>query len=184
MDDGAGRRARLAAIGRVAGSSVSYWADIFPFIVLMSLGMGAMFVPMTLTAVHRVRGRDSGIGSGVLNTMQQVGGALGLATLSTVATSTMTSKAEDLAPAIGEGLNQAAAQDPGLLDRLMGVFRVDSVDQVVGQVAALGAFPDGATSAFFVGTFMMLAGSAVVWLFLNVKHEELATDGPEGVHVG
>ena len=31
----------------------------------------------------------------------------------------------------------------------------------------------------------MLAGSAVVWAFLDVKHEELATDGPEaGVHVG
>ena len=33
--------------------------------------------------------------------------------------------------------------------------------------------------AFLVGTFMMLAGSLVVWLFLDVKHEELATDGPE-----
>jgi hypothetical protein len=33
--------------------------------------------------------------------------------------------------------------------------------------------------------FLMLAGSAVVWAFLDVKHEELATDGPaEGVHVG
>ena len=53
-----------------------------PFIVLMALGMGLTFVPLTLTAVHGVGARDSGIGSGVLNTMQQVGGALGLATLS------------------------------------------------------------------------------------------------------
>ena len=184
VPDGASDVLGSLSSGESLGSGVSYWTDILPFVVLMALGMGAVFVPLTLTAVHHLRGEDSGIGSGVLNTMQQVGGALGLATLSTVATSTMTSKAEDLAPAIGEGLNQAAAQDPGLIDRLMGVFRVDSVDQVVGQVAALGAFPDGATSAFFVGTFMMLAGSAVVWLFLNVKHEELATDGPEGVHVG
>ena len=43
------------------------------------LGMGMTFVPLTLTAVHHVRAEDSGIGSGVLNTMQQVGGALGLA---------------------------------------------------------------------------------------------------------
>ena len=50
----------------------------------MSIGMGMTFVPLTLTAVHHVRAEDSGIGSGVLNTMQQVGGALGLATLSTV----------------------------------------------------------------------------------------------------
>ena len=31
---------------------------------------------------------------------------------------------------------------------------------------------------------MMLLASLVVWIFLDVKHEELATDGPEGVHVG
>ena len=54
--------------------------------LLMAFGMGLTFVPLTLTAVHRVRAEDSGIGSGVLNTMQQVGGALGLATLATVAT--------------------------------------------------------------------------------------------------
>jgi hypothetical protein len=39
--------------------------------------------------------------------------------------------------------------------------------------------------AFLVGSLMMLAASAIVWLFLDVKHEELATDAaPEGVHVG
>ena len=38
--------------------------------------------------------------------------------------------------------------------------------------------------AFFVGSVMMIAASVIVWLFLDVKHEELATDGPEGVHVG
>ena len=52
-----------------------------PFIVLMAFGMGMTFVPLTLTAVHHLRDEDSGIGSGVLNTMQQVGGALGLALL-------------------------------------------------------------------------------------------------------
>ena len=54
----------------------------------MSVGMGLVFVPLTLTAVHHLRDEDSGIGSGVLNTMQQVGGALGLALLSTLATQT------------------------------------------------------------------------------------------------
>ena len=55
----------------------SYVTDLLPFILLMSLGMGMTFVPLTLTAVHHLRAEDSGIGSGVLNTMQQVGGALG-----------------------------------------------------------------------------------------------------------
>ena len=56
----------------------SYVTDLLPFILLMSFGMGLTFVPLTLTAVHHLRNEDTGIGSGVLNTMQQVGGALGL----------------------------------------------------------------------------------------------------------
>jgi hypothetical protein len=131
--------------------------------------------------VHHVRTEDSGIGSGVLNTMQQVGGALGLAILSTVASHYTTARIEETAPAIGQGLQGA---DPGVLQHLMSTFGVGSVQDLVGQVAYLGAFTHGATAAFMVGVFLMLAGSAVVWAFLDVKHEELATDGPEGVHVG
>ncbi len=52
---------------------------------------------MTLAAVHGVDHRDSGVGSGVLNTMQQVGGALGLATLSTIAVHAIQDKAARLA---------------------------------------------------------------------------------------
>ena len=72
----------------------------------MSFGMGLTFVPVTLTAVHHLRAEDSGIGSGVLNTMQQVGGALGLAMLSTVATQIFTDRGDELAQA------GAAAQRP------------------------------------------------------------------------
>ena len=67
----------------------SYLTDLLPFILLMSFGMGMTFVPLTLTAVHHLRNEDTGIGSGVLNTMQQVGGALGLSLLGTVATQTI-----------------------------------------------------------------------------------------------
>ena len=87
---------QAAKTGEAIGSSVSYATDILPFIVMMSLGMGATFVPMTLAAVHGVGARDSGIGSGVLNTMQQVGGALGLATLSTVAVHFTQDKAPEI----------------------------------------------------------------------------------------
>jgi hypothetical protein len=167
--------------GQHHGADVNYWTHVFPFVVLMALGMGAVFVPLTLTAVHHVRSEDSGIGSGVLNTMQQVGGALGLAILSTVASHFTTSRIEETAPAIGRGLQGA---DPGVIQQLMDAFGVGSVQELVGQVSYLGAFTEGATAAFLVGVFLMLAGSAVVWAFLDVKHEELATDGPEGVHVG
>ena len=81
----------------------SYVTDILPFIILMSLGMGMTFVPLTLTAVHHVRAEDSGIGSGMLNTMQQVGGALGLATLATVATHVWTRHRRPARLGSGEG---------------------------------------------------------------------------------
>ena len=70
--------------GHALGSDVSYWTQILPYVFLMALGMGAVFVPLTLTAVHHLRHEDAGVGSGVLNTMQQVGGAFGLAALATV----------------------------------------------------------------------------------------------------
>jgi len=168
--------------GEFLGADINYWTQVFPFIVLMALGMGAVFVPLTLTAVHHVRSEDSGIGSGVLNTMQQVGGALGLAILGTVASHYSTAHIEEIAPGVGRGLQQA---DPNVLDGLMGAFNVGSVQELVGQISYLGAFTEGATAAFLVGVFLMLTGSAVVWAFLDVKHEELATDGPEAeVHVG
>jgi EmrB/QacA subfamily drug resistance transporter len=168
--------------GQHIGADVNYWTQVLPFVVLMALGMGAVFVPLTLTAVHHVRAEDSGIGSGVLNTMQQVGGALGLAILGTVASHSSTAHIEKIAPGVGQGLQQA---DPGALQQLMSGFGVGSVQELVGQISYLGSFTQGATAAFLVGSFLMLAGSAVVWAFLDVKHEELATDGPEApVHVG
>jgi EmrB/QacA subfamily drug resistance transporter len=167
--------------GTTIGSDVSYWTQILPFVCLMALGMGAVFVPLTLTAVHHVRAEDSGVGSGVLNTMQQVGGALGLATLSTVGSHFTNAHISSIAPTIGQGLSSL---NPQITQGLMAKLDVSTPQQLTGMLAYIGGFPTGATHAFLVGVFMMLAGSAVVWLFLDVKHEELATDAPEGVHVG
>ncbi|MEO7943536.1 MAG: MFS transporter, partial [Marmoricola sp.] len=146
----------------------SYVTDILPYIILMSLGMGFVFVPLTLTAVHHVRAEDSGIGSGVLNTMQQVGGALGLATLATVATHVWSGTGDRLAAAA----EKAAAASPNA--------PTPSAEKLhaMQQIAQHQVFTDGATTAFLWGTAMMLVASLVVWLFLDVKHAELATDGP------
>ena len=96
--------------GLALGADVSYWTHVLPFVVLMAFGMGLNFVPLTLVAVHRLRREDTGIGSGVLNTMQQVGGALGLATLSTVALHFSQARADELAPEVAQAA-QAAGID-------------------------------------------------------------------------
>lgn len=63
----------------------SYWADIFPPLVVFASGMGLSFIGGTIAATNGVSGRDSGLASGLLNTTQQVGGSVGLAILSVVA---------------------------------------------------------------------------------------------------
>ncbi len=149
--------------------SGNYVTDILPFIILMAFGMGLTFVPVTLTAVHHLRSEESGIGSGVLNTAQQVGGALGLAVLATVATQTFTDRGKELAAA------GAQAGGPQLSAEQMQRFQ---------EIAQQQVFTEGSTQAFLFGSILMLAASVVIWVFLDVKHEELATDGPEVVHVG
>jgi EmrB/QacA subfamily drug resistance transporter len=62
----------------------SYLGGILGPMLVTSVGLGMMFVPLSLVALNRVRGEDSGIASSLLNTGQQVGGAIGLAALGTV----------------------------------------------------------------------------------------------------
>jgi hypothetical protein len=70
-----------------AGADGSYAADLLPGIIPMSIGMGLTFVPLTLIGTTNIDDADAGLASGVFNTSQQVGGALGLAVLSTLASS-------------------------------------------------------------------------------------------------
>jgi EmrB/QacA subfamily drug resistance transporter len=155
-----------------AGSSVNYVTDLLPWIVLMSIGMGLTFVPLTLTAVHHIKAHDSGIGSGVLNTMQQVGGALGLATLSTVSLHFINQRVASIGPELTQAAG-AAGVDPGS----------EQGSNFLQAAYFQATFTEGATHAFMIASLMMLAASLVVWIFLDVKHEELATDGPEAATV-
>jgi EmrB/QacA subfamily drug resistance transporter len=63
----------------------SYLTDLLPGIILASVGMGLTFVPITLIATSGITQDDAGLASGLYNTSQQVGGALGLAILATLA---------------------------------------------------------------------------------------------------
>jgi EmrB/QacA subfamily drug resistance transporter len=168
----AGAGGILTAIGMLGFSRLAtdstYVADLLPFIMLLSVGLGLTFVPLTLTAVSGVAQQDSGVGSAVLNTMQQVGGSIGLATLSTVAVSAGTHKAAELAAALqaragaGMGKDQLAA---------------------LQHQIALEAQTHGATRAFLVAAAMALAGALIVLFGLNVSHETVANDGQEAVPV-
>jgi MFS family permease len=91
--------ARLEAHG-------DYASHVVPAMVVMGVGLGMAFVPITIAATNGVAAEDSGLASGLLNTTQQVGGSLGLAILSAISTSRVTS-------ALDEGSAPAAALTHG-----------------------------------------------------------------------
>ena len=76
----------------------SYVSDIIGPSLLAAAGLGFAFVTTTIAAVTGVREQESGLASGLINTSQQIGGALGLAVLATIANS----RTEDLVGSAGQ----------------------------------------------------------------------------------
>jgi MFS family permease len=65
----------------------SYLGDLLPGFLLIAVGIGFSFVPISIAALAGIEAREAGLASGLINTSQQIGGALGIAALSTIATS-------------------------------------------------------------------------------------------------
>jgi EmrB/QacA subfamily drug resistance transporter len=63
-----------------------YFWDLFPPFILSGLGLALAFVPMSIGALSGVREADAGVASGLINTSQQIGGAIGVAVATTIAT--------------------------------------------------------------------------------------------------
>ena len=101
----------------------SYAADVMPALVLTALGLGAVFVPLTLIATTGLENEDQGLASGIFNTSQQIGGALGLAILASLA-------ANKTANATGVSDQEALVQG----------FHVAFAGGALFMVVALGTF--------------------------------------------
>jgi EmrB/QacA subfamily drug resistance transporter len=104
----------------------SYVADLLPGFLLVGVGLGFSFVPISIAALAGIRPAEAGLASGLFNTSQQIGGALGIAVLSTIATS----RTSD-AVAAGSALPSA------LVHGFIGAFVVGVGIAAVGIVAAL-----------------------------------------------
>jgi EmrB/QacA subfamily drug resistance transporter len=106
----AGVRATLVAGLALATTSVAlltrlpvdghYFWDLFPAFVLGGAGMGFSFVPVTIASLAGVERSDAGVASGLVNTSRQIGGAIGLAAISTIAASASSSYAHAHALAV------------------------------------------------------------------------------------
>jgi EmrB/QacA subfamily drug resistance transporter len=63
-----------------------YWPNLFPAFLLSGIGLALAFVPMSIGGLTGVRQADAGVASGLINTTQQIGGAIGVAVATTIAT--------------------------------------------------------------------------------------------------
>ena len=107
-----------------------YASHVLPAMIILGVGFGMSFVPITIAATSGVAPGDSGLASGLLNTTQQVGGSLGLAILSSVSTSRTTS-------ALHAGQSLPAALTHGFT----GAFVVAGILCLLGAVVAITLLP-------------------------------------------
>ena len=107
-----------------------YGSKVVPAMVLLGVGPGISFVPITIAGTSGVAPEDCGLASGLLNTTQQIGGALGLAILSTVA-----------ADRTSDALHSGMALHPALTEGFKGVFFVSGLLIAGCAVLAIALLP-------------------------------------------
>ena len=110
--------AGLLLLGLGLGTGSSYFGTLLPALVLVGLGLGVAYVALTSAAVSDVPTQDVGIASALLNAAQQVGGAVGLAALTTVSvarSASLTSAGEPAQLALVHGWNAAFLGAAGLV---------------------------------------------------------------------
>ena len=104
----------------------SYLGDLMPGFLIIGVGIGFSFVPISIAALAGVTASEAGLASGLINTSQQIGGALGIAALSTIATTRTT-----------DSVSSGSALPTALVDGFQSAFTVGAVVAALGVVAAL-----------------------------------------------
>jgi predicted MFS family arabinose efflux permease len=137
----------------------SYAAHVMPALFLTSFGLGLAFVPLTLTAVHRVAEDRAGIASALVNMAQQIGAALGLAVLTTVSTTAADEKLPDAARLLQQGLAHA---DTGAV------------------VTAGQALAHGYTTGFLAGAGLLVIAAVLVAVAVSTRGTQRTPQTTDG----
>jgi EmrB/QacA subfamily drug resistance transporter len=122
-----------------------YFWNLFPAFLLSGIGLALAFVPMSIGALTGVTSTDAGVASGLINTSQQIGGAIGVAVATTIAT-TLTANYVDVHPGAG------ALSGGALTHGFQGAF------YVLAGIAVFGAI----VAAVFTESHSRVAGSEPV----------------------
>jgi EmrB/QacA subfamily drug resistance transporter len=104
----------------------SYLGDLLPGFLIIAAGLGFSFVPISIAALAGVQPSEAGLASGLFNTSQQIGGALGIAALSAIATSTT-----------NDGVASGTPLPKALTDGFESAFIWGGVVAAIGIVIAL-----------------------------------------------
>ncbi|HEX4724624.1 MAG TPA: MFS transporter [Pseudonocardiaceae bacterium] len=158
----------LAGTAAVAGGTFwfsrltehsGYTAQLLGPLLVTSFGLGMVFVPLSLVSLHDVADQDSGVAASMLNASQQVGGAIGLALLGTVAWTAVADSIRTQAAAVG-----GAAPRPG----------IPPPASVYDHALAVG-FSGGFDVAAGVALLALLIATATI----RVRRQELTGAVPE-----
>jgi len=143
-----------------------YVSGLMGPMMVTALGMGLIFVPLSLVALAKVADSDAGVASSLLNTGQQVGGSIGLAILGTVAWSAVSNSIRSQTAAAAAAAKHASAHL-----------------SATQQAAAVKAVTDHAISVGFAKGYEVSAGIALLGLIITiitirVKRSDLAGINP------
>jgi len=134
-----------------------FWELPFPSQLLLGLGLGFTFVPLSNLALIGAGAHDAGAASAALNATQQVGASVGTALLATLSVGAITDHFTDVA------LSGGNPQDPAV---------------------ALQAQVEGYTTAFTWGAALLVLGALVSAVLIKATREDLPADAEAMVHVG
>jgi EmrB/QacA subfamily drug resistance transporter len=163
----------IAAVGMFWLSRITehstYAGGLLGPTILTGLGLGALFMPLTLVALSRVGDRDAGLASSLVNTGQQVGGAIGLAVLGTVAWTVVANTIRSSTEAAKATAAKAAAAG-------------HAVTPTKAQLAqAQHVIYDHALAAGFSRGFVVSAGIAVLALIITLVMVRVTKEDLAGV---
>jgi MFS family permease len=168
----------LASLTRLT-IDASYWTVIFPSFVFVGAGVAMSMPTTTGVAMGSVDPARAGIASGVVNSSRQVGGALGVAVLGSIAATVASSRWADNAPAALRG-------QTGRLESLVVGGQSNQIGRIAGanaQLTASHAFVDGVTTAMTVGSALALTGAVIAFFGLRGFRPVAAPQGAPAVAV-
>jgi EmrB/QacA subfamily drug resistance transporter len=174
----------VGAVGLIIASRLTAGAsypEVLASLVVLAAGLALVMPPATESIMGSLPLAKAGVGSAVNDTTRQVGGALGVAVLGSVMSSTYGPRVSDAI----SGLPVSSEQATAIHDQLGAALRAASEiggepGRMLAEVASRG-FADGMSTAFIIGAAALALGAVIVALFLPARardHESAAVAAP------